>query len=127
MTDVEKRALVDRYLEAYNAFDLDAMGATLHPDVSFENVAGGAVTASADGVDAFRALAERAAALFASRRQTVTAFRSTEGGAVAEVDYEGTLAQSLPGGPAAGETIRLRGRAEFTFRDGRIVRVVDRS
>ena len=43
------------------------------------------MTASAQGAEAFQALAEQAAALFASRRQTVTAFRATEGGAVAAV------------------------------------------
>ena len=125
MTDAAKRALVDRYLAAYNAFDLDGLMATLHPDVAFENVAGGAV--SAEGAEAFRALAEQAAALFSSRRQTITAFEATEGGAVADVEYRATLAHDLPGGPAAGEAIRIRGRSEFAFRDGRISRLTDRS
>ena len=57
MDDQEKRALIDRYLAAYNAFDVDAMMETLHPAVQFENVAGGAVDASASGADAFRRLA----------------------------------------------------------------------
>lgn len=120
MTAPEKRSLVDRYLAAYNALDVDGMMDALHPDVEFENVAGGEVTAAASGADAFRQLAEQGAALFASRRQTVTAFDASGPGAVAHVDYEGVLATDLPGGPGAGETLRLQGRSGFEFRDGRI-------
>lgn len=125
MTDQEKRALIDRYLDAYNAFDVEGMMVTLHSAVAFENVSGGEVTASASGADAFRRLAEQATALFSSRRQTVTAFDPRGAGASVEVDYEGTLAADLPNGPSAGETLRLTGRSEFAFEDGRIIRITD--
>ena len=125
MTDQEKRALIDRYLTAYNAFDVDAMMETLHPAVEFENVAGGEVNASASGADAFRRLAEQATGLFASRRQTVTAFRPHDSGASIDVDYEGVLASDLPNGMRAGETLRLTGRSEFAFANGRIASIRD--
>lgn len=125
MTDLEKRALVDRYLAAYNAFDVDGMMDTVHPAVEFEDVSGGEVTASASGADAFRRLAERAAGLFSARRQTVTAFDPGGAGASADVDYEGVPASDLSGGPRAGETVRLAGRSEFEFADGRISRIRD--
>ena len=125
MTDREKRELIDRYLAAYNAFDVEAMMKTLHPAVEFENVAGGEVDASASGSEAFRQMAERATALFASRRQTVTAFRSDGAGASVDVDYTGVLASDLSNGMKAGETLRLAGRSEFEFEDGRISRIRD--
>jgi ketosteroid isomerase-like protein len=121
------RALIERYLAAYNAFDVPGMLALLHPDVTFENVAGGEVTASASGRDEFRALAERAATLFASRRQTVRAYRSTGDGAEVDVDYEGVLAADLGPELRAGATLRLAGRSAFAIRDGRIARIVDES
>lgn len=127
MTDQEKRNLVDRYIGAYNAFDVPGMMATLHPDIRFENVAEGEITASAAGTDEFRALAEHAKELFESRNQTVTSFSANGDGASAEISYEGIIASDLPNGMKAGEVIRLEGRSEFAFKDGRIFSIVDYS
>ena len=125
--DDPTRALVDRYLAAYEAFDVAGMLALLDPDVAFENVAGGEVTAAARGREEFRVLAERAATLFASRRQTVRAYRRTADGARVEVDFEGVLAADLGPELRAGSTLRLAGVSTFELRDGRIVRLVDES
>jgi ketosteroid isomerase-like protein len=122
-----RRALIERYVAAYNAFDVPGMLALLHPDVIFENVAGGQVTASARGRDEFRALAEHAATLFTSRRQTVRAYRPTADGAEVEIDYEGVLAADLGPELRAGATLRLAGRSTFGIRDDRIARIVDES
>ena len=121
------RELIERYLAAYNAFDVPAMLALLHPAVEFRNVSGGEVTAAADGIAQFRELAERAATLFRSRRQTLTRYTATTDGAAVEVDYEGVLAADLSPTLRAGDTLRLAGRSTFGFRDGRIARIVDES
>ena len=128
MTEKEKRDLITRYLDAYNAFDVDGMIETLHPDVEFENVSGGDANTSAAGVEEFRTMAEKAAEIFASRQQTVTSFHvDDEGPVTIEVAYEGTLAQDLPGGVSAGETVRLEGRSTFEFTEGKIRRIIDYS
>ena len=128
MTEDEKRTLIHRYLDAYNAFDVDRMVETLHPDVEIKNVSDGEASAAATGVDEFHEMAEKAAELFASRRQTVTALDTEDGGSVSiDVTYEGTLAQDLPGGMEAGETVQLEGRSTFGFDDGQIAGIVDYS
>lgn len=66
-TDFSRR-LIDRYIAAYNAFDVAGMLDVLHPDVEFRNVSGGTETASAHGREEFRALAKRGVKLFRSRR-----------------------------------------------------------
>lgn len=121
------RALVERYLAAYNAFDIAGMLALLHPDVRFENVSGGQVTAAAHGREEFRALAEHAATLFTSRRQTIRRFVSTPEGARVEIDYEGVLAADLGAELPTGSSLRLAGQSTFEFRDGCIARIVDES
>jgi ketosteroid isomerase-like protein len=123
----EQRSLIDRYLVAYNARDIDGMMATIHPDVQFKNVSGGEVNATASGADEFRQLAEQSKGLFSSREQTVRAFESDGDKAVVEVGYEAVLAVDLPNGMKAGETLRLDGRSEFVFRDGRIYQLADYS
>jgi ketosteroid isomerase-like protein len=128
MSDADPhRALVDAYLDAYNAFDVPAMLALLHDAVVFENVAGGQVTASARGREEFRQLAEHAATLFTSRRQTVRAYSPEGDGARVEIDYEGVLASDLGPELRAGDLLSLTGRSTFRFRDGRIAGIVDES
>ena len=127
MTEQEKRSLIDRYLSAYNTFDVDGMMATAHPEIEFENVSGGEVTASASGADEFRQMAEQATTLFSSRRQRVTAFNATPEGASVGIAYEGILAADLPNGMKAGQSLTLNGRSEFEFKAGRIARIVDYS
>ena len=120
-TDDAHRALIERYLDAYNAFDVEGMLALVHPNVAFENVAGGQVTASAQVREELRVLAERAATLFTSRRQTIRTYERTPGGAQVEIDYEGILAADLGPGLSAGTTLRLVGRSTFEIRDGCIM------
>ncbi len=127
LADDPHRALIERYLSAYNAFDVPGMLVLLDPDVTFENVSDGRVTATARGREEFRALAERATALFASRRQTVRHYRPNASGAEVDIDYEGVLAADLGPEMRAGQTLRLAGRSTFEIRGGHIVRLVDES
>ena len=128
MTEDEKRTLIHRCLDAYTAFDVDGMVETLHPDVEIKNVSDGEASAAATGVDEFREMAEKATEIFASRRQTVTAVEAEDDGDVSiDVTYEGTLAQDLPGGMVAGDTVHLKGRSTFEFDDGKIAGIVDYS
>lgn len=121
------REQIERYVTAYNAFDVPAMLALLHAEISFQNVTGGEVTAEAHGIEEFRQLAERSVRLFASRRQTIRDYRSDDERATIHIDYEGVLAEDLSPELRAGDTLRLSGRSTFEFRDGQIARIVDES
>ena len=126
MTDPH-RTLIDRYVAAYNAFDVAGMLAVLHPDVRFRNVSNGQETAATDGRDEFRALAKRGLEIFRSRRQTIREYYSDGERAWITVDYQGVLAKDLGPGLTAGDTLRLTGRSAFAFRDGLIVDLLDES
>ena len=121
------RTLIDRYVAAYNAFDVEGMLAVLDPEVEFRNLSGGMETATAHGREEFRELARRGVKLFRSRRQSVREYYADGDRAWITVDYEGVLAMDLGPGLAAGDTLRLTGRSAFTFRDGAIVELVDES
>ncbi|MGR4068675.1 nuclear transport factor 2 family protein [Halomonas sp. LR3S48] len=127
MDESTKRELIDRYIAAYNHFDIDGMLAVLDSDITFENYSGGELTTSADGIDEFRQLAEHAKGFFSERVQRVTSLTFSQDGATAEIDYHGRLAQDIPGGPKAGSLIELNGISEFTFGSERISKIVDRS
>jgi ketosteroid isomerase-like protein len=125
MDEDEKRSLVECYLAAYNAFDIDGMMAVIHPDIEFKNVSGGQVNATTSGSGDFRLLAEKSSELFRSRKQKILTFWSNADQASIAVAFEGVLASDLPNGMKAGETLRLNGRSEFTFCDGKIYRIKD--
>jgi ketosteroid isomerase-like protein len=118
---------IDRYIDAYNRFDIDAMMQVLAPDIRFENVSGGEVNARTSGKSEFEALARKSARLFASRRQKVKTIKTEADKAFVEIEFEGVLAQDLPDGLKAGEKVVLKGTSEFVFVDGLISSIIDRS
>lgn len=123
----EIRMIVDRYIAAYNALDVDGMLAVLHPEIEFRNISGGVITVSVSGAGQFREIAEQGKNLFSSRRQEVVGFQSTGTVAIAEISFKGVLAADLPDGRRAGEILEVDGRSEFGVRDGRIDRLTDYS
>jgi hypothetical protein len=127
MIEARQKDLIDRYLAAYNAFDIEAMLAQLDPAVRFENVANGQLTAEAAGIEEFRRLAEQSKGMFSEREQRVTGLTREGGTVVAEIAWRGRLAASIPDGPAAGTVLEMKGRSEFDFGAGGIVKIVDRS
>ena len=127
MTSEEKRTLIKQYISAYNTFDIDTLMNLIHPQVSFSNVSGGKVNAEAQGLEAFRALAEKSRNLFSSRSQAITSYLFNGDNAVVGIDYDGVLAQDLPTGQKAGEHLHLTGKTEFNFEGGKLKRIVDYS
>lgn len=127
MDDSNRKSLIDRYIAAYNAFDVEGMLALLAPDIVFENFSNGQRTSTVSGVDEFRRLAEASTSLFSEREQRITAWRQGPDHAVASIAYRGRLAVDMPDGPPAGTVLELQGESEFAFADGLISRIVDRS
>ncbi|EIM74586.1 hypothetical protein A3SI_15413 [Nitritalea halalkaliphila LW7] len=122
-----QKEIVEQFVHAYNAFDVDGMLRNMDPDVVFENSQGGVVTMRLEGVDAFRAQAEQVKDFFSEREQVVEAWEFTGDSVRIEVAYMATLARSIPDGPQAGETLRLRGVSTFVLKDNKITYLKDES
>jgi ketosteroid isomerase-like protein len=125
MDATQAQVLVDKYIEAYNGFDVPGMLACLHPDVQFEHSTNGDVTVRLDGKAAFEAQATRAAAWFRERTQHVTTFRWQDEQADAAIDYFAITSTDLPNGIKAGTTLQFSGRSVFSFRDELIAFIQD--
>ena len=121
------RALVDRYLDAYNRMDVAAMLATMQDEVVFENYTVGVLSVRTLGIAELRHLAESSRHLFSMRHQTITAWREDGDSAHASIHFEGTFAVDLPNGVRAGQTIALEGRSEFRQHDGKLIYIADYS
>jgi len=125
MADSLLQSNVERFIAAYNSFDLDGMAALLHPDIVFRNGSGGTVTAETKGLAAFRELAGKSASLFSAREQKPVRFDFQGGVVRVQIDFSGALAGDLPNGLKAGQEIRLSGHSEYEFQDGLIIRLTD--
>jgi ketosteroid isomerase-like protein len=125
MDAMQAKMLVNKYVEAYNGFDVPGILACLHPDVQFEHSTNGDVTVRLEGKAAFEAQATRAAAWFTERKQHVTAFRWQDEQAEVDVDYFAITATDLPNGIKAGTTLQFSGRSVFCFRDKLIALIQD--
>jgi hypothetical protein len=123
----EAHQIIQAYIAAYNAFDVEGMLERLSPDVRFENWSGGQLTAEASGIEEFRQLAEQARTVFSEREQRITAYEQAADSVIVSIAYRGKLAVDIPDGPCAGTVLELNGESEFAF-DGRLIsRIVDRS
>lgn len=127
MNSSSMKDLIDRYLAAYNAFDVDGMLSLLSQDVCFENYSGDQLTAATSGIDEFRKLAEQSRSLFSEREQRIAGLEFGHDSAIAVIAYRGKLAADIPDGPSAGTVLDLQGESEFSFGNGQITRIVDRS
>jgi ketosteroid isomerase-like protein len=127
MKQEEIKHAIHRYLDAYNNFDIDGMIEILAPDIRFENVLGDDVNAKTSGKTEFEVLARQSAQLFAFRKQTVKTIKIEGDSAFVEIEFEGVLAQDLPNGLKAGETLVLKGTSEFVFTNGFMSSIVDKS
>ncbi|WKN46024.1 nuclear transport factor 2 family protein [Tunicatimonas pelagia] len=119
--------VINDYIEAYNSFNVPGMTEHLSDDVVFQNVSGGESILELTGKEAFKAQAEQAKNLFKSRKQTIEDVQIVGDTAEVTVDYLGVLAQDLPNGLSAGDTIQLSGKSIFHFEDGKITKLRDES
>jgi hypothetical protein len=97
----EMRKIIDGYIHSYNSFDIDGMLKHMHRDISFQNISGGQVNMSTQGLSELEQAAGQAKAIFKSRCQKITGYQFTADTAVIEIDFEGELANDIPDGPRA--------------------------
>jgi ketosteroid isomerase-like protein len=125
MTEEQARELIEKYLEAYNLFDVTGMLSCLHSDIVFENVSDGIVTHRTDGKAAFEAQATEATKLFMERHQHILAFRFETNRAEVDIEYSAISAVDWPNGLKAGTVLELTGHSVFTLRAGLIAAIQD--
>jgi len=117
----DTKALVERYYEAFNRADWEAMLAFLTDDVAHDLNQGSREL----GREAFRAFLGRMQGSYSEQLEKVVVMVSTDGShAAAEYEVHGTYLaddEGLP--PANGQRYVLPGGAFFDIRDGRIARV----
>ena len=127
MKQQEMRNIIDKYIKAYNLFDIDGMLAYRHDDVEFKNISDGNINLITNGIKELRSAAEQAKSIFESRHQKINKYNFENDTASIEIDFEGVLSKDIPNGLKSGERLKLKGKSVFKFIDGKIVSLSDYS
>jgi hypothetical protein len=123
--DLQRKVIIERYIEAYNQFDVGGMMADLNENIIFKNISGQEITLQLHGISAFETQAVQAKQFFEQRKQVITEIKFTGDVVETWIDYEGKLATDLPNGWKAGEVLALKGKSIFTFADSKIIGIED--
>ena len=123
----DKLEIFQRYLRAYNSFDVDAMLQLISDDVCFENYSNGALTASASNKHQFKELADKGKWFFDARKQEIVSMRPTVEGLEAKIRFSGKLSAEAAKALGASSYVEIDGTSEVEFRGGKIQKLVDRS
>lgn len=123
--DRKEIEIVNKFIEAYNSFDIEGMISLLHPDVDFINISDGKVDAVTSGKDEFEELARKSASLFTERKQKIISIEEAGSVVKAEIQYFAVLAADLPTGMKKGDSIEIRGRSEYNIKDNLIISIKD--
>lgn len=125
MEKEKAQELIENYVKAYNHFDTEGMLQDLDEEVKFQNISGGEVNLTTQGIEEFKNQAEQAKQIFKEREQTIKSIRFDGDTAETEIKYKGVLATDFPGGLKAGGTINLQGKSVFKFQNNKITEITD--
>jgi len=122
----QQQAIVESYVRAYNAFDVDGMLLHLHDEVVFRNISNGEINLETRSKIAFSEQAQLAAGYFTERKQTIVNIQFPEDQVVEiAIDYQGVLAVDFPNGMKCGDHIDLKGKSTFRLLGDQIIEIED--
>lgn len=121
------KEIINKFIAAYNSFDIDSMVSLLHPEVQFKNISNEEVDVQTEGKEQFEKLARQSAMLFREREQKVISCNEADNKVNVEIQYRAILAVDLPNGLKSGDRMEMQGRSEYIIKDGLIYSVIDKS
>jgi hypothetical protein len=122
---MNREAMIQKYIDAYNNFDIEGMLENLAPTVKFVNISDDVITMNISGLENFKQQAEQAKNYFSERKQSVKSFNHTNNQTTIEINYEAVLAMDFPNGMKKGEKLLLTGRSIFEFNEDTISAITD--
>ncbi|MDP3492671.1 MAG: nuclear transport factor 2 family protein [Hyphomonadaceae bacterium] len=125
MSDVA--TLVRRYVERYNANDVDGMLDCCSDDVVFETITNPGGSLRLNGKEEMREVIEATTRAFRERRHELVAILVDGQRAAAETLFSGVAAAELGHHVRSGEHVSIRGATMFELRDDKLARICDYS
>jgi ketosteroid isomerase-like protein len=117
--------IIQNYIDGYNQFDIDKMTRDLDTNIIFQNIQNGEVNMTLNGIEEFKNQAEKAKAYFKEREQKITLISHDGDTSTIDIDYTAILAIDFSEVMKSGQKLELKGKSVFTFRDDKIIKLVD--
>lgn len=125
MKNQERETLIEEYISAYNAMNVEKMLSPLHSEIIFENFSGDERTHFLVGKKAFKNQALEALGYFSERNQTILNFTHQISNSEITISYRATLAIDIPNGPTKGDKLDFEGKSRIEFKDNKISKIQD--
>ncbi len=119
------KEIVQKYINAYNNFDIESMMSYMHADCIFESKHNGVLSFTTKGKHSFRQICSVAKNNYSFRKQIIEGFTSK--GELLEVKFyfKGTLALDIPELGKKGENIAFETKSIFVFKNGLIYKLTN--
>ena len=117
--------IIRKYIDAYNAFDIDGMTRHLNEGVVFENISAEKLTLKTEGILAFKEQAEKAKTYFSEREQIIDSITFVDQKVRVQISYRALLAIDLPNGMKKGQSFEMKGHSDFVFKGDKIQLIRD--
>ena len=123
----DKLEMVKNFIHSYNTFSLKGMIKDLHNDIKFQNITNGHIDLETNGIEEFTKQAESAIDFFKERKARIIDIKFNDDMVEVSIDYFGILKKDIPDTLRFGETIKLKGKSIYKFKDNKIIAIQDKS
>ena len=122
---MKNKAIVEKYIEAYNTFNIEDMLSCFLQTATFENISNSSGSVVVQGIYEIEKLANKSKEFFISRKQEVLRLHEGKDFIVAEILYKAVLNIDFSDTLKKGDNLKLKGVSIFEFKNGKINRLVD--
>lgn len=120
---------INKYIAAYNTFDIPTMLSLVSEDIIFINISSGEKNTESKGKQSFEKLATQGADMFSSRQQSIVDWEGGEDkdNIICNINFVGELTSEAANQLRCDAKLALRGVSEFTFKKDKICQIIDKS
>ena len=115
--------IVQKYITAYNNFDIEGMMSYMHTDCIFESKTNGKLTFSTKGKHSYRLICAAAKNNYIFRKQIIEGFRTIGESVEVDLYFKASLALDIPELGKKGEQIAFETKSIFEFKNGLIYKL----
>jgi len=119
------KEIVQKYINAYNNFDIESMMSCMHTDCIFESKHNGKLTFSTKGKHSYRLICIAAKNNYIFRKQIIEGFNSKGESLEVDLYFKASLALDIPELGKKGEKIAFETKSIFEFKNGLIYKLTN--
>ena len=119
------KVIVQKYISAYNDFDIETMVSLMHADCIFESRVNNKVMLSTKGQTSFRQICNLSKKNYKYRKQIIEDFKEYDNKVEVKLYFKATLAVDIPDLGKKDEVISFETKSIFEFKSGLIYKITN--